>query len=113
VVVLPTAFDGNGDHRVTNWMVREALKKNAVVPHTMYYLVHYRSRKTFPLPYGYHPSAFLQAPPPLLTPIPYDLSSDTMKIKEAAVSQHRSQIALKDGFLLSFVRRNELYWREN
>jgi LmbE family N-acetylglucosaminyl deacetylase len=109
-IVLPHPRDSNLDHRATADAVIRRLKNTLFRPLLRFYLVHQGSRRNFPRPFGYLPRQGIVDPVGLSAPKRYVLSAATQSRKERAMRAHRSQIRLKDGFLLSFVRREELYW---
>ncbi len=110
LIVLPVPFDSNPDHQAVARLVMERLAHVGSQARVMGYLVHRGSRKRFPRPFGYRPTAGLWDPPSIPPPKRYFPSTVGMTIKERAIRCHRSQLDLRDGFLLSFIRREELWW---
>lgn len=110
VVVIPALFDSNQDHIATAKIVLERLKALKQEPKIVMYLVHVGSRRNFPKPYGYKPDAGISDPIGLPKPQRYFPSKHALEKKSKALKSHRSQIRLKDGFLMSFMRREELFW---
>jgi LmbE family N-acetylglucosaminyl deacetylase len=92
--------------RVALWDVDDA-EKPVVYP----FLVHHGH---WPQPQGYHPDVALSPPTLPVTGagpswFSYCLSPGQIAAKYAALSNHRSQFAAGGGYLLSFVRPNELF----
>lgn len=110
IVVIPADFDSNSDHAAVSKIVQARLKTYSKKVQIMKYLVHVKSKKVFPKPFGYYPEKGINNPPKLPIPQRYFPSKKAMKIKEKSLKCYRSQIRLKDGFLLSFIRKEELYW---
>ncbi|MBF0500543.1 MAG: PIG-L family deacetylase [Candidatus Riflebacteria bacterium] len=110
LVIIPHPEDSNSDHQAVSRFVLERISHLKLPIRTIGYLVHRGSRRNYPKPYGYHPESGFDDPPGLLCPERIFLTHSTCMRKERAIRQHNSQIRLKDGFLLSFIRFEELYW---
>ncbi len=119
VVFAPCPFDSHSDHRATAAFTMLALEEihldqDGFNPQLYYYLTH---RGNWP---GRHGKAFhapLFPPNTLLGPgkewLLYPLSEEARVRKEQAILAHQSQMDLLGGFLLSFLRENELFLRGN
>ncbi|MFZ2956235.1 MAG: PIG-L family deacetylase [Candidatus Ozemobacteraceae bacterium] len=110
VVVIPHPDDSNTDHQAVSRFILERMAYLKRPTRTIAYLVHQGSRRIFPKPFGYHPEAGIDSPVGFPTPFRFLPTAAAQAKKEKAVRRHRSQIRLKDGFLLSFLRREELFW---
>ncbi|NLI79526.1 MAG: PIG-L family deacetylase [Candidatus Riflebacteria bacterium] len=110
LIVLPVAFDSNVDHQAVSRLFIERMQFHQVPARQMGYLVHLGSRKVFPRPFGYQPEGELLDPPRTPPAVRYYPSRAGLAAKEKAIRCHRSQLGLRDGFLLSFIRRVELWW---
>ncbi|HEY9070070.1 MAG TPA: PIG-L family deacetylase [Candidatus Ozemobacteraceae bacterium] len=110
IVLLPCPFDTNTDHKAVQRMTTQRLKALALNPSLMCYLVHCDSRRRFPRPLGYHPELPLNPPDGLPPPKRYTPSDLARATKELAARAHKSQIKLRDGFILGFLRSNEIFW---
>ena len=110
VIVIPHPEDSNGDHRASAYCIRLECRKLGIRPRLIGYLVHRGSRQIFPKPYGYHPEMGLDDPDYIEKPFKYSLSRKTEILKESALRAHKSQVGLRDGFLLSFIRVEEQFW---
>ncbi|MBI3039247.1 PIG-L family deacetylase [bacterium] len=111
IVLLPHPVDFNEDHRAVAKMVLGELSNIKRKSLLMAYLVHHGSRNVFPKPYGYRPSEGILPPRDLPLSNSYFPSKPAIKAKEKAINCHVSQIRLRDGFLISFIRRQEIFWR--
>lgn len=114
-LVIPHPRDAHGDHTATFCFAMHALEElceegMALETCILAYLIH---RGVWPVPRGFDP--YLELHPPasfaelgdrwvFFTPSAPSLSS-----KHKAVLRYRSQLSLLPRFLLSFVRRNELF----
>jgi len=103
--------DQNGDHRALYLFTRVALWDLAaeLQPELLPYLIHYAH---WPRPRGRQPALALDPPPPLADQLAWrrwPLSPAQEGVKEQALRQHASQMESAAGYLLSFVRRNELF----
>ncbi|MFC1745179.1 PIG-L deacetylase family protein [Candidatus Riflebacteria bacterium] len=114
ILISPHPEDTHPDHKFTARFVGEALfwlLKNERPPLHLGYFVHFRSRRYYPRPFGFLPELQTPFPPVkkdynwLRVPISYQQKSR----KEYAIRFFKSQIKLNDNFLLSFVRRDELF----
>ena len=103
--------DFNADHLALYLFARVALWDLAteLSPEIYPYLVHY---KKWPFPRGRHPDDALEPPFALLDSIAWVRSPVTAtaeKTKESAIEAHRSQLEYSRAYLLSFIRKNELF----
>jgi LmbE family N-acetylglucosaminyl deacetylase len=110
IVVIPAAFDTNLDHYATSRLITNRLEAINHKPEIMSYLVHRGSRRDFPKPYGYKPDLGINDPNGVPVPRRKYPSSRAIQIKKSALECHKSQLRLKDGFLFSFIRTEEIYW---
>lgn len=115
VVVLPHPQDEHPDHRAASAFARLALAhwhqaEPSFEPQVLGYLVHHGD---FPQPRGWRMARPLLPPSALVHAGAdwqrFDLSSDQIFTKAAAVRAHASQDRLLGSFLPSFVRPNELF----
>jgi LmbE family N-acetylglucosaminyl deacetylase len=109
-VIIPHPEDTNRDHQGTAALVGAALRRLAMQPRIKAYLVHQTSRRNFPKPFGYDPTQTIADPEGLPVPQRHTVSPAALVAKERAMRAHRTQIRLRDGFLLSFIRREEIFW---
>jgi LmbE family N-acetylglucosaminyl deacetylase len=103
--------DHNPDHRALYLFARVALwdLEGQMKPPLYPYLVHYAH---WPRPRGYFPERALVPPPRLQQEMEwqiYPLTSANEEQKRLALRAHRSQYAYSAGYLLSFIRANELF----
>jgi LmbE family N-acetylglucosaminyl deacetylase len=85
-------------------------KKNAFHPALCTYFMH---AEGWPVPDGYHPDMIL-APPAYVYNIGNNFACDNLskveeEKKEQAIKAHKSQVDTKPDFMLSFVRKNEIF----
>jgi len=110
-IFLSHPSDHNGDHRALFLFTQVALwdLENKIPKATLYpYLVHF---KDWPMPRGFFPTKKLQ-PPKLLEKIFWQeelLNPDELNKKSLAIKKHRSQYISSPGYLITFVRPNELF----
>lgn len=111
-VLAPSPLDAHPDHRATGDLVLRALGVRGQLDHVRYWIVH--GGLGWPRPRGLHPESTLTAP---RTAIGMDwqsvpLSDVQRQTKLAALRKHATQMfGLERHFLLSFVRRNEIFAR--
>lgn len=103
--------DHNPDHQALYLFTRVALweLEGAIKPQLYPYLIHFRR---WPWPRGYQPDEPLDPPPVMGEPIAWRenrLTPVQIERKRAALLAHRSQYRSSAKYLLSFVRRNELF----
>ncbi len=111
-VLVTAPFDSNGDHRAAFGFVRLALLElegSFPEPELEFYLVHARR---WPRPKSLEPERSLEAPREQAwrEPRVFPLKPEWRTRKHQALLRYRSQIAYSKKFLLSFVRRNELFF---
>ena len=111
IVVIPAEFDSNSDHAAISKFIQNRLKNYSGKVQVMKYLVHVKSKKVYPKPFGLHPEAGINNPANIPVPQRYFPGEKALAIKKKSLECHRSQMRLKDGFLLSFLRAEELYWK--
>jgi LmbE family N-acetylglucosaminyl deacetylase len=85
-------------------------KKPAFCPALCTYFMH---AEGWPVPDGYHPEMFLP-PPTYVYNIGNNFACDNLtkaeeEKKEQAIRSHKSQVDTKPDFMLSFVRKNEIF----
>lgn len=111
--------DMHPDHAAAPQFLNKALaiytEKNPKTNYQLYYyLVHFRH---YPYPKGNHPDHYLMPPLRLLTGswLQYDLSAQTENIKAKALTQYQSQlkVPLLHSLMEGFVKKNELFVKEN
>jgi len=110
-IIMPVIFDTNSDHHATANLLLERINYLNLKPEILQYLVHQHSKRIYPKPYGYLPEAGIDNPEGFLPPLRYFPSQSALLKKENALKAHKTQINLKDGFLLSFIRKEEIYWK--
>ncbi len=116
--VFPSRFDSNEDHRAVSRLISECLAglegHTGNAPHVkrMCFLVHRGSRRKYPRPFGYLPGCGIENPPGLPVPERYHPTPEGIRKKEESIRIFRSQLRLRDGFLMSFIRSEELWWPE-
>lgn len=120
VIYLPDPQDRHPDHRATGEFVLRGLKAlQAKEPELINsielraYVVHLTGTR-WPQPHGFHPRLSLTPPPQLASNGSwgsFPLSSKAIQEKETALRAYRTQMSVMGGFLISFVRRNEIYRR--
>jgi LmbE family N-acetylglucosaminyl deacetylase len=117
LIVSPHPADVHPDHWGLSAFVRLAVYLSqqripSYQPTLLAYLIH---RPDFPYPKGYAPEADLLPPNKMWSVdtewFRLDLTAEEIAQKEKATLAYQSQLGLLRNFLLSFVRRNELFDR--
>jgi LmbE family N-acetylglucosaminyl deacetylase len=116
IVLTHHAADRHKDHQALGQLVRQAILslepgEARPAPRLYTYLVH---AWDFPRPLRYTPGAALLPPKSLQTShrwVRFDLTADELAVKQAALSDYRSQLdsPYLRILLMSFVRQNELF----
>ena len=104
-------LDFNPDHQALYLYVRVALwdLNLEIRPEFYPFLTHY---KAWPQPRDLHPDLPLEPPNILIEEMDwhsFKLQPAEIKIKEKALRHHETQIAATPGYLLAFIKRNELF----
>jgi LmbE family N-acetylglucosaminyl deacetylase len=108
LVLAAAPEDRHPDHSASGALTRRLLEQRGQLDHLRYWIVH---APRWPQPRRYQPQLSL-APPALATALQWSslpLIADERARKLAALRDHHSQIQLMQGFMLSFVRANELF----
>jgi LmbE family N-acetylglucosaminyl deacetylase len=115
IVYTPT-MDLNSDHRATGLFIDAAVfdLRNEIHPELYQYFMH---AEGWPEPEKFELNTYISKPNFIrnLTGqwFNYFLTSDEEHKKEKAIICHKSQVKSKPDFMLSFVRKNEPFFREN
>jgi LmbE family N-acetylglucosaminyl deacetylase len=118
LVLAPTPLDAHPDHRAAGELVMRLMGARGALAHVAWWLVHTTHHlpgvRHWPAPRGLHPELALSPPPrrAALKWRSWELSDAERAGKERALRAHRTQMEVMAPFLLSFVRRNELYAEE-
>jgi LmbE family N-acetylglucosaminyl deacetylase len=108
-VLAPTPLDLHPDHRATGVLVIRALDVLGQSNRARYWIVH--GGIGWPWPRGLHPEESL-VPPARARALPWEelaLLPVERTHKESAIRIYDTQMRLTSGFMLSFVKRNEIY----
>jgi len=110
IIIYPDPNDLNPDHWGTSAFVEYATNKLNYTGQTYTYLVHVSS--VWPFPRGYFPQTYL-LPPSFLSNqnkwVVFPLSNPDEKLDLNAINSYKSQLNEDPTYLLSFVRKNELF----
>ncbi len=116
IVYVTAPLDTDTDHKGTSYFVISALASLGQLGIMRNYIIHGGNYSVpeiteYPIPRGLHTDMAL-IPPPIA--LEYNWSKATLNahdinIKTAAVSSHCSQMEIMEGYMQSFIRRNELY----
>ena len=121
-IFYSTTYDLNSDHRATGLFLeaavldleagklKDAYENGTFHPELYTYFMH---AEGWPVPVGYHPSMYLP-PPAYVYHINKDFVCDVLTRseeakKEQAIRAHKSQVDTKADFMLSFVRKDEIF----
>lgn len=108
------SYDKNKDHRALYNFLRAALLniKSKVQPEVLVYLIHYNR---WPSPLDYRPNFSLIPPGSLLNLKWFVLPLEEAEVnkKYSSIKCFKSQMVLKKKWFFSFVRKNELFYRES
>ena len=108
LVLAAAPEDRHPDHSASGALTRRLLEQRGQLDRLHYWIVH---APRWPQPRRYDPQLPL-APPDSAAALQWQslpLSGAERARKLAALRAHRSQIRLMEGFMLSFVRANELF----
>ncbi len=108
LVLVAAPQDRNPDHHASGALARRLLQRRGQLDRLRYWIVH---SPHWPAPRGYAPQLPM-APPELAASLHWEslpLTATEQAHKLAALHDHRSQMALTEPFMLSFVRANELF----
>jgi LmbE family N-acetylglucosaminyl deacetylase len=108
-VLAPTPLDEHADHRASGELVIRIMGALNELDHVRYWIVH--GGFEWPWPRGLHSDARLVAPrrARALAWHDFELTDEERRVKERALSLYDTQLQLTASFMLSFVKRNEIY----
>ncbi len=109
VILAPSPRDSHTDHQAAGILTMRALSRRNELPKVRYWIVH--GGEIWPLPRGYHPTLAQSTPPrgKGLDLMPFQLTTTEEGNKVAALRQYQTQMKVMSSFLLSFVRKTELF----
>ena len=108
-ILAPSPLDEHEDHRATGELVMRVAGSVQKPVRIRYWIVH--GGFEWPWPRGLHPDAPL-LPPRRAADLPwisFALSSAERTLKASAIRLYETQMRLTSSFMLSFVKRNEIY----
>ena len=108
-VLAPTPLDEHEDHRATGQLVMRAMGDRGQLSRVRYWIVH--GGFEWPWPRGLNPQDAL-LPPRLARALPwhnFELGEQERTTKAVAIRLYKTQMLLTSSFMLSFVKRNEIY----
>jgi LmbE family N-acetylglucosaminyl deacetylase len=108
-VLAPTPLDAHEDHRATGELVIRTMESLGRAARVRYWIVH--GGIGWPWPRGLHPEDAL-LPPRRARELPWQdfaLTSAERDAKASAIGVYETQLLLTSSFMLSFVKRNEIY----
>ncbi|MEM4181688.1 MAG: PIG-L family deacetylase [Candidatus Pacearchaeota archaeon] len=120
IIFSTSKYDSNPDHKALYYHLKKALEKAKTRAEIYYYLIHYKL-KFYPLPTGLKENENLYPPMPLLLKnnlewYKLELNEKENLLKKEAIlnykSQLRMQLFLTRRTLFSFIRKNELFFKE-
>ena len=108
-VLAPTPLDEHADHRATGELVIRTMDALGQLDRVRYWIVH--GGFAWPWPRGLNSAARLVAPrrARALPWHDFELTDEERAVKERALSLYGTQLQLTASFMLSFVKRNEIY----
>ncbi|MDI9623795.1 MAG: PIG-L family deacetylase [Methanothermobacter sp.] len=111
IIIYPDSNDIHEDHWVTSGFVEYAMTKLNYNCTTLGYIVHTPSN-TWPTPHFYFPDSYL-TPPSYLSKsenwVEFRLTGKSEELKASAIKSYKSQLKRGSYYLLSFVKKNELF----
>ncbi len=118
IIFSTSNYDFNIDHKACYYHLKKALEKIKNKPKVYYYLIHYIF---FPFPRGLKPNKKIFPPLTLInskrTWFKLELTEKETKLKKEAILNYKSQLRMllfvTKKKLFSFIRRNELFYKEN
>jgi LmbE family N-acetylglucosaminyl deacetylase len=119
VIFSTSDYDSNPDHKATYHHLKKALEEIKNKIEVYYYLIHYKSRM-YPFPRGLKTDENIYPPMSLINLkrewLKLDLSEQETILKNKAIMNYKSQLRmalfLSRKTLLSFIRKNELFYTE-
>lgn len=114
IVVIPSPADNHSDHSVLGAVLMSYLEVSGFQAEVLEYLIHFRY---YPRPRGLYKNRYLLPPAALITNdkqwLKLVLPPEIINLKHEAILKYRSQLRtpLLRAPLLSFVRKNELFFR--
>jgi LmbE family N-acetylglucosaminyl deacetylase len=108
-VLAPTPLDEHEDHRATGALVIRTMEGLGHLDRVRYWIVH--GGIGWPWPRGLHPEEAL-VPPARARALPWEdfpLVPPERDQKASAIRVYDTQMRLTSSFMLSFVKRNEIY----
>jgi LmbE family N-acetylglucosaminyl deacetylase len=108
-ILAPTPLDEHADHRATGELVMRIMGRLGALAQVRYWIVH--GGFEWPWPRGLNTAARLIAPrrARALPWHDFELTDEERAVKERALSLYETQLQLTASFMLSFVKRNEIY----
>ena len=110
VIIYPNPEDSNPDHWGTSSFVEYATNKLNYNGRMYTYLVHVSA--VWPFPRGYFPQAYI-LPPYFMTNnnswSVFPISASDEQMEYQAINSYQSQLNSDPGYLLTFVRKNDLF----
>ena len=114
IIIYPNPNDSNPDHWGTSSFVQYATNNLNYTGQMYTYLVHVSS--VWPFPRGYFPQTYI-LPPYFLAKqnkwVVFPIENSDEKLKFKAINSYKSQLNNDPTYLLSFVRKNELFIPNN
>jgi len=109
LVLAPSPRDSHTDHQAAGILTMRALSRRNELPKVRYWIVH--GGELWPLPRGYHPTLAQTTPPrgKGLDLMPFQLTPTEEGHKVAALREYQTQMTVMSSYLLSFVRKTELF----
>ncbi|HEY4210849.1 MAG TPA: PIG-L family deacetylase [Steroidobacteraceae bacterium] len=109
LVLAPSPRDSHTDHQAAGILTMRALSHRKELPNVRYWIVH--GGELWPLPRGYHPTLTQTTPPrgKGLDLMPFQLTTTEEGNKVAALHEYQTQMTVMSSYLLSFVRKTELF----
>ena len=110
MIIYPDPNDKNTDHWATSAFINYATTQMNYKCVKYGYLAHAYSQ--WPYPRAYNPDSYLMPPPELSNQalwITFPLNGQDEALKFAAIKSYKSQITPDSSYLISFVKRNELF----
>jgi len=109
LILIPAPEDEHSDHWATAKFAMSAALSTGRGNLVCRWIVH--SKYDWPYPQGYHPNWNIGIPPTgsAYKWLRFKLNDDDINAKLSAISAYRSQLLVMHAFLMSFIRRDEMF----
>lgn len=112
LVLAPSPNDHHPDHRGAGILAMRGMQARNELDRVYYWIVH--GGRQWPTPRSFEPGR-LQTPPPRGAGMPWEqyiVDHEARETKQKALREHKSQIKVMGGVMMSYVRATELFSKD-